>query len=122
LYKFCIPAFPAKNSFHLPVGERKTTNFVPHWYIKKQRFMVIVSSREFRDNQKKYFDLVDHDEQVIIQRGKDKSYILSPLTEIDRMSTNPELIAKVLKAEKEIAKGNVINLSSKEDIKEFLGL
>jgi antitoxin YefM len=84
--------------------------------------MVIVSSREFRDNQKKYFDLVDHDEQVIIQRGKDKSYILSPLTEIDRMSTNPELIAKVLKAEKEIAKGNVINLSSKEDIKEFLGL
>jgi antitoxin YefM len=84
--------------------------------------MVIISSREFRDNQKKYFDLVDQNEQVIVQRGKRKSYMLSPLSEIDRMSTNPELIAKIKKAEEEIAAGNVVTINSSEDIKTFLGL
>ncbi len=84
--------------------------------------MLVISSREFRDNQKKYFDLVDQNEQVIVQRGKNKSYMLSALTEIDRMSTNPELIAKIQKAEKEIAEGNFVTLNSNEDIKSFLGL
>lgn len=84
--------------------------------------MLVISSREFRDNQKKYFDLVDQNEQVIVQRGKNKSYMLSALTEIDRMSTNPELIAKIQTAEKEIAEGNFVSLNSSEDIKSFLGL
>jgi antitoxin YefM len=41
--------------------------------------MLIVSSREFRENQKKYFDLVDQNEQVIVQRGKDKAYMIIPV-------------------------------------------
>lgn len=89
---------------------------------QKLKIMVIISSREFRDNQKKYFDLVDQNEQVIVQRGKRKSYILSPLTEVDRMSTNPELIAKIQKAEEEIAAGNYHTLNSSEEIKDFLGI
>lgn len=82
--------------------------------------MVIISSREFRDNQKKYFDLVDQNEQVIVQRGKRKSYILSPLSEIDRMSTNPELIAKIKKAEEEIAAGNVVTIKDPKNIWESI--
>ena len=39
------------------------------YQIKKHTAMLIVSSREFRDNQKKYFDSVDNGEQVIVQRG-----------------------------------------------------
>lgn len=35
--------------------------------------MLGISSREFRDNQKKYLDMVDNNEHVIIQRGKDKA-------------------------------------------------
>ena len=27
--------------------------------------MIVISSREFRDNQRKYFDLVDQNEQVV---------------------------------------------------------
>ena len=38
--------------------------------------MMIVSSREFRDHLKKYFDLVDQNEQIIVQRGKDKAYVI----------------------------------------------
>ena len=87
----------------------------------KKSDMLVISSREFRDNQKKYFDLADQDEQVIVQRGKNKSYLLTPLTEIDRISTNPELIAKVQKAEKEFAEGKFISLNNKEEIKKFLG-
>lgn len=82
--------------------------------------MIIISSREFSDNQKKYFDLVDQNEQVIVQRGKQKSYMLSRLSEIDRMSTNPELIAKIKKAEKEIAAGNVIQIKDPKNIWESI--
>jgi antitoxin YefM len=82
--------------------------------------MLVISSREFRDNQKKYFDLVDQNEQVIVQRGKNKSYILSPITEIDRMSTNPKLIAKVLKAEKEFEDGKTTLIKDPKNIWESI--
>ena len=49
--------------------------------------MRIISSREFNDNQKLYFDLADQNEQIIVQRGKDKAYMLIPITESDRLST-----------------------------------
>lgn len=39
--------------------------------------MLVISSRDIRDHQKKYFDLVDHNEQVIVLRGKNKSYMLN---------------------------------------------
>ena len=61
--------------------------------------MVIVSSREFRDHQKKYLDMVDQNEQIIVQRGKDKAYIIVPLNDADRLSVNEELILSVQEAE-----------------------
>ena len=54
--------------------------------------MRIISSREFNDHQKLYIDLADQNEQIIVQRGKDKAYMLIPITESDRLSTNPALI------------------------------
>ena len=44
--------------------------------------MRIISSREFNDNQKLYFDLADQNEQIIVQRGKDKAFFLYRLTKI----------------------------------------
>ena len=66
--------------------------------------MMIISSREFRDNQKKYFDLVDQNNQIIIQRGKDKAYVIVPLIDADRLSVNDELLHTVQDAEAEYAK------------------
>jgi len=66
--------------------------------------MVIVSSREFRDHQKKYFDLVDQNEQIIVQRGKDKAYVIVPLNDADRLSVNEQLIQTVQEAEAEYSK------------------
>ena len=65
---------------------------------------MIISSREFRDHQKKYLDLVDQNKQVIVQRGKDKAYVIVPLNDVDRLSVNEELIRTVQEAEAEYSK------------------
>ncbi len=72
--------------------------------------MLVISSREFRDHQKKYFDLVDRNEQVIVQRGKDKAYILAPIGDADRLSVNEELIEYVREAELELSKNKVTSI------------
>ena len=77
--------------------------------------MVIVSSREFRDHQKKYLDLVDQDEQIIIQRGKDKAYIIVPLNDADRLSVNEELIQAVREGEEEYARRQTIVLKNPDN-------
>lgn len=66
--------------------------------------MMIISSREFRDNLKMYFDLVDQNEQIIVQRGKDKAYVIVTLNDDDRLSVNEELIQTVREAEEEYSK------------------
>ena len=52
--------------------------------------MVVISSREFRDNQARYFDLVDNKNQILIQRGRNKAYRLIPVSEDDYISHIPE--------------------------------
>ena len=71
---------------------------------------MIISSREFRDNQKKYFDLADQNQQVIVQRGKDKAYVIVPLNDVDRLSVNEELIGTVQEAEAEYSKHKTIEI------------
>ena len=55
--------------------------------------MLGISSREFRDHQKKYFELVDNNEQIIVQRAKNRAYAVVPITETDRYFSNPLLIS-----------------------------
>lgn len=45
--------------------------------------MIIVSSREFRDKQALYFDRIDSGEEILVQRGKNKSYKIVPVTDVD---------------------------------------
>lgn len=52
--------------------------------------MKIINSREFRDHQKKYFDLADNDEQIIIRRTKNRSYKLVPVSDEDLLVAIPE--------------------------------
>ena len=78
--------------------------------------MMIISSREFRDRQKKYFDLVDQNEQVIVQRGKDKAYVILPLNDVDRLSVNNQLIQIVKEAEAEYSKNKTIQIKDPGNI------
>ncbi|ENA1802960.1 prevent-host-death protein [Flavobacterium psychrophilum] len=83
--------------------------------------MIVISSREFRDHQKKYFDLIDTNEQVIVQRGKNKSYKLVPVLEDDTLMTEAEFYAKIDKSIEQAKNGQVTRIA-KEDLKDFLGL
>jgi len=77
---------------------------------------MIISSREFRDQQKKYFDLADQNEQVIVQRGKDKAYVIIPLKDTDRLSVNDQLIQTVQEAEEEYSKQKSIQIKDPGNI------
>ncbi len=100
--------------------------------------MRIVTSREFREHQKKYFEMVDNNEQVIVKR-KDRAYKLVPVSEDDMLvdipkeyrcdpykispsgdtfwadRRNVEKVKKAIKNKEVAAK-----LSSADDIKNFL--
>ena len=49
----------------------------------KRKIMFIISSREFRDNQASYLDRIDSGEEILVQRGKNKSYKIIPVSEED---------------------------------------
>jgi len=83
--------------------------------------MLVISSREFRQNQRLYFDKVDQGEQVIVQRGKDKSYVLTPVTK-DDLYFNAEMVRKIKKSIEQAKSGQVTTISTPEEIKELLGL
>ena len=83
--------------------------------------MIIISSREFRAHQKKYLDLVDKKKQVIIQRGKNKSYRLEPMTDDDRFFSDPHVIAQIRAGIRDIENGDTIEVK-REDLDKYLGL
>ena len=85
--------------------------------------MLVISSREFRDHQKKYFELVDNNEQIIVQRAKNRAYAVVPITETDRYFSNPRLIERLQKSiEQADRKEYALVLKSAEEIDKFLGL
>lgn len=82
--------------------------------------MIIISSREFRDNQKKYFDLVDSNGQIIVQRGKSKSYRLLPINENETLMTEADFYRKIEKSIKQSENGDLTSFKNIEDFKSFL--
>lgn len=84
--------------------------------------MIIVSSREFRDNQKKYFDLVDSNGQIIVQRGRSKSYRLIPINENETLMTEADFVKKIENSIKQSKNGNLTSFENLEDFKTFLEL
>lgn len=83
--------------------------------------MLVISSREFRQNQRKYFDKADNGERIIVQRGKDKSYALTPVSK-DDLYFNAEMIRRIKESIQQARDGKYVEVSSSEEIKELLGL
>jgi len=83
--------------------------------------MLVISSREFRQNQKMYFDKADNGEQVIVQRGKDKAYALTPVSEND-VYFNAEMIARIKQSMQQIKEGKSKQVTTSEELNELLGL
>jgi len=83
--------------------------------------MLIITSKEFRDHQREYFEKVDHGEQVIVQRGKNKAYALTPVTEND-LYFNEKMIEKINHSLEQAKQGKVTTITNKEDLKKLLGV
>jgi len=81
--------------------------------------MIIVSSREFRDKQKSYLDRVDEGVELLIRRGKNKSYKIIPVKEDDTLMSKEEFFAKIDKALEEAEQGKVTRITSKEELSAF---
>ncbi|MBV6640121.1 MAG: type II toxin-antitoxin system Phd/YefM family antitoxin [Cyclobacteriaceae bacterium] len=83
--------------------------------------MLVISSREFRQNQKLYFDKADKGEQIIVQRGKDKSYALTPVGEED-LYFNAEMVNRIKQSLHQVKSGKTKRISTPEQINDLLGL
>ena len=83
--------------------------------------MLVINSREFRQNQRLYFDKVDNGEQVIIQRGKDKAYSLTPVDK-DALYFNAAMVKQIRESIKQVENGQVLRVTSSDEIRELLGL
>ncbi len=83
--------------------------------------MLVISSREFRQNQRLYLDKADKGEQIIVQRGKDKSYALTPVNE-DDLYFNAEMVRRIKESLQQAEKGEVKAVSTSKEISDLLGL
>jgi len=83
--------------------------------------MLVISSREFRQNQKMYFERADKGEQIIVQRGKDRAYALTPVGEED-MYFNAEMVERIKESLKQVESGKTKKVSTSQEINELLGL
>jgi len=63
--------------------------------------MLVISSREFRDNQAEYMNRADKGEQIIVQRGRDKAYAITPVKSSD-VYVNTQILSEEFVTGKEI--------------------
>lgn len=78
-----------------------------------------ISSREFRSKLKTYFELADRGAKIIVRRGRNRSYLITPI-EDDEMTISPKLEDKINSAKLQVGKGNVVNIKSKDELSLYL--
>ncbi|PZX53998.1 type II toxin-antitoxin system Phd/YefM family antitoxin [Algoriphagus chordae] len=83
--------------------------------------MVVVSTREFRQNLKKYLDLIDKNERVVIQRGNDKVYEITNTVKNDRFFDDPAIQERISKSIQSHNEGKTVKVTD-DQLKELLGL
>ena len=88
-------------------------------FVEKKTIMVVVSSREFRANQRKYFELARLNDVVITSRSYG-SYRLVPLSEDDQLVDIAELDAKIRRGIAEYEAGRSHPMHDDESAEEYL--
>lgn len=68
-----------------------------------------------------YFDKADQGEQIIVQRGKNKSYVLTPI-HVKDIYFNESMIKRIQESLEQARNGKYVEISSSEEIRELLGL
>jgi len=81
--------------------------------------IIQTTSRHFRDKQKKFFDLADKGEKVIIRRGNKQAYLLTPVDDEDLYFT-PAMLDKINRSIKQAKGGKVTTVETEEELNQFL--
>ena len=68
-----------------------------------------------------YFERADQGEQIIVQRGKDKAYALTPVGEDDLYFT-AEMVQRIKESIQQIEAGETKKITTSEEINDLLGL
>ncbi len=84
-----------------------------------KNIMVVVSSREFRANQRKYFDLARTNDVVITSRTYG-SYRLVPVQDDDTIMNSTTLNAKIRQGIADYEAGKVHRMNEGESTKDFI--
>lgn len=82
--------------------------------------MEVISTREFRDNQKKYLDLIDQKVRVVVQRGRNKAYELRSITDTDYILSDPEIMQSIQQGIEDIKAGRVTKIKDPKNIWESI--
>ena len=76
--------------------------------------MLVVSSREFKINAKKYFDIALSDMEVFIKRGRD-TFLLTPVNEATP-KYSPAILKRLEEAKENRVKGNVSKIKDFDNV------
>lgn len=82
--------------------------------------MIVVSSREFRANQRKYFDLARTNDIVITSRSHG-NYRLVPLKDDDTLIDRATLDSKIRQGIADYEAGKAFRMNEGESSEDFLG-
>lgn len=82
--------------------------------------MLVVSSKKFRENQKSYLDKIDDGMEILIQRGKNKSYKIVPAEKSDALMSKEAFFAKLGKALAQAESGEGVVCKTHEESVKFL--
>jgi len=77
-----------------------------------------VTSRQFRDRQKTFFDLADTGRQIIIRRGRKQAYALAPIND-DDFCFSPEMEAKIERALQQIERAECTVIKTDEELEHY---
>jgi PHD/YefM family antitoxin component YafN of YafNO toxin-antitoxin module len=93
-----------------------------YWFSanNKLKIMLVISAKEFRDKQRRYLDKVDEGTEILIQRKKNKSYKIIPVTD-DTLLGKEEYISRLKRGFQSIKEGKGKEYTLKE-IDELFGL
>ena len=86
----------------------------------KFEVMLVISSREFRERQKTYLDKVDEGTEILIQRGKNKSYKIVSVTDDDTLMSKEAFLAKIDHSLQEIKEGKGKVFNTKKELRAYL--
>ena len=83
--------------------------------------MLVISTREFRDNQRIYLDKVDSGMEILIQRRKNKAYKIVSVKEDDTLMSKEAYFAMIDRGLQSIKEGKGKEYTL-EELKEIMGI